>query len=102
MQQVITVEQVQQERTRVAAAIDNLARKQSAATALAAVLSLEGPTVAQLKEAFAAYYAAESLALQHDVVALRDQVEQLDRLEKHVRLQASGLVVAAPTAGRTR
>lgn len=99
MQQV-TLEQVQLERKRLESAIDNLARKQQAATNLSAVLGMDSTTVGQLKDAFAAYYSAESMALEHDVVALREQMGQIDQLERHVRLQASGLVVAAPAVRR--
>lgn len=96
--QHITVEQVQQERSRLATAIDNLAKKHGAAENLAVVLNSDTATLAQVKDAFAVYYSAEASALQHDVKALREQMVQLEQIEQHVRLQASGLVVAAPAA----
>lgn len=100
MQQQLTLENVQQERLRLALAIETLKRKQVAAEGLAQALSADPPTIPQILHAFSAYHTAESIALSHDVATLTEQVAQLDQLEKHVRFQASGLVVAAPAAGR--
>lgn len=95
MQQVVTVEQVQQERTRLEKAISTLATRAGAAAELAVVLKSEFADLEDIKSAFAEYYSAEASALQHDIAAIGDQLSHLSQLEQHVRLQASGLVVAA-------
>lgn len=99
MQQQLTLENVQQEQARLTLAIEMLRRKQMAAENLAKVLSADPPTIPQILHAFSAYHTAESIALAHDVATLTEQIAQLEQLEKHVRFQSSGLVIAAP-AGR--
>lgn len=80
----LTAEQVQQERIRLEGAVVNLERKHAAASNLAVVLGSETVTLAEVKNAFAAYYAAESSALQHDVTAVQEQIQQLRGLEEQL------------------
>ena len=102
MQQQLTVEQVQQERSRLESAIDNLSRRQSAAKNLAGVLTEGSLTIAHVKGAFASYYMAEALALEQDVLTLREQMQHLRQLEEQVRIASSGLVVGRWNKGEQR